>query len=115
MKQLVRISVLIMFLSLGSIGAHAGIEPVLRNTMSGDSIRVDSFRIVEDVEYTNNNLGDYYLYKAVNYVTLEINQDQIAWCYLDSFCFTATVEITGWDESGTPTVDTGYFEVCYDQ
>ena len=95
--------------------AKAGVEPVLINSMTAGSIRVDSFRIIEDLQYATSNLSAYNLYRVENYVTLEINQDQIASCYLDTFSFWANVEITGWDESGTPTFDTGYFQVTYDQ
>ncbi len=83
-------------MSLGCV--YAGQEPVLRNSMSGNvSLVADSFRVIEDIEYTNSNLGDYLLYKADNYVNLEINQDQISDCFLDSFWFSAELEVTGWD------------------
>lgn len=84
-----RILSLFVFLVITCV-VYAGQEPVLRNSMSGNvSLVADSFRVIEDIEYTNSNLGDYELFKVDNYVNLEINQDQISDCFLDSFWFSA--------------------------
>ena len=94
---------------------QAGQEPVLRNSMENGSIRTDSFRIIEDIEYTNTNLGAYNLFKSDNYISLEINQEQIADCFLDSFSFSATIEVIGWDETGTSSTETITLAIRYDQ
>ena len=116
MKRIAKNIVLLLMCFYGfNSTLFAGIEPVLRSSMTGTSIHADSFRILEDIQYYNSNLSAYNLYKVDNFITLEINQDQLVSCYLDTFSFWANIEVTGWDEFGSTTIETIFLQVFYDQ
>jgi hypothetical protein len=101
-----------VFILLSPFKANAGKEPVLRLYKTGESLRVDSMLVVTDEQYPSG-LGNYHLYKAQNYVCLEINHDQVEDCGEDSFTFRIKVEIKSYDENTSYTTEEKWLEINY--